>query len=80
MRREILVIQSVRKYKVSVKRHSYLVTSAFCSCWILLCRQHLPDRATWGEASDSVPLEQRRFFKSSEKKGREKVKFTKFSS
>lgn len=79
LRREALVIQSVRKYKVSVKRHSYLVTSAFCSCWISLCRQHLLDRATWWEASDSASLEQRSFFTSSEKKGGGKVKFTKCS-
>lgn len=73
------MIRSVRKYTASVDRHSYLVTSAFCSCWVSQCRQHLTDGVTWPQASDSTPLEPRLFLTSFEKKRREKVTFIKFS-
>lgn len=66
------MIRSARKYRVSADRHSYLLTSAFCSCWVSQRRQHVAGRDTWPETSSSAPPELRSFFASFEEKERRK--------
>lgn len=67
-RREALVIWSARKYRVSADRRGYLLTSAFCSCWVSQRRQQFAGRGTWPETSNSAPPELRSSFASLEKK------------